>query len=80
MACLCEEAGELREFHVDRDGASLPECIGDLALIESGKRIRFRASIVARGGLRWNRALARQTEPRLSVVTAELGRSQLDDL
>ena len=37
-------------------------------------------SIVTRGRLCRDRALARQAEPRLYIVTAELGGAQLDDL
>jgi hypothetical protein len=37
MTLWCEEVGELPEFHVDRDGTSLAECIGDFAPSDHAK-------------------------------------------
>jgi hypothetical protein len=50
----------------------LDERIGDLALVENGRPVRSKISIVTRG-LRRYHALARQTEPRLCVVIVKLG-------
>jgi hypothetical protein len=52
---------------------TLDERVGDYALIEKREALSLGASIVPRGRLRRHPALARQTEPRLRVVTAELG-------
>lgn len=54
-------------------GNRLGFMLGGVALVENGKRVCRRASIVPRGGLHRHRTLARQAEPRFCAVTAEFG-------
>lgn len=59
--------------------SAFPDCwlakliFDDYVLVENEKRIRRRASILARGRLRRRRALTGQAEPRFCAVTPELG-------